>query len=63
MGKRSRAIAGVVGSALVLNTPGSPTGAVEYLDAVLDVVPHAIALLSGENPHPHRPAGHDESHR
>jgi molybdenum cofactor synthesis domain-containing protein len=47
LGRLSRALAGTVGSSLVLNTPGSPTGAVECLDAVLDVVPHALALLTG----------------
>lgn len=47
LGRLSRAVAGTVGSSLVLNTPGSPTGAVECLDAVLEVVPHALALLTG----------------
>jgi molybdopterin adenylyltransferase len=51
LGRLSRAMAGTVGEALVLNTPGSTTGAVETLDAVLDVVPHALALLRGERPH------------
>ena len=43
--------AGTVGQALVLNTPGSSKGAVETLDAVLDVVPHALDLLTGGRPH------------
>ncbi len=51
LGRLSRGIAGSAGSALVLNVPGSPKGAVECLDAVLDVVPHALALLAGERPH------------
>ena len=51
LGRLSRAEAGTVGAALVLNTPGSPRGAVECLEAVLDVVPHALALLAGERPH------------
>lgn len=51
LGRLSRAVAGSVGQALVLNVPGSPSGAVECLDAVLDVVPHALALLRGEHPH------------
>ena len=51
LGRLSRGIAGVRGQALVLNTPGSTSGAVECLDAVLDVVPHALALLRGERPH------------
>lgn len=46
LGRLSRAVAGTVGSALVLNTPGSSTGAIETLDAVLDVLPHALRLLA-----------------
>jgi molybdopterin adenylyltransferase len=51
LGRLSRAVAGTRGQALVLNTPGSSTGAVECLDAVLDVVPHALDLLHGGRPH------------
>jgi molybdenum cofactor synthesis domain-containing protein len=51
LGRLSRAVAGTVGTALVLNTPGSSKGAVETLDAVLDVVPHALDLLTGGRPH------------
>ena len=51
LGRLSRAMAGTVGQALVLNTPGSSKGAVETLDAVIDVVPHALDLLSGGRPH------------
>jgi molybdopterin adenylyltransferase len=48
----SRGIAGAVGEALVVNTPGSTAGAIECLEAVLDVIPHALALLAGRNdPH------------
>ena len=47
-GRLSRAVAGTVGTALVVNLPGSPAGAVESLEAILDVVPHALALMSGE---------------
>jgi molybdenum cofactor synthesis domain-containing protein len=50
-GRLSRAVAGTAGQALVLNTPGSPRGAVECLDAVIDVVPHALDLLTGGRPH------------
>jgi molybdenum cofactor synthesis domain-containing protein len=52
LGRLSRAVAGIRGRAVVLNTPGSTPGAVECLKAVIDVLPHALALLSGE------PAGH-----
>ncbi len=51
LGRLSRAVAGTVGQALVLNTPGSTTGCIETLDAVLDVVPHALELLAGDRPH------------
>jgi molybdenum cofactor synthesis domain-containing protein len=44
-GRLSRATAGTIGGCLVLNTPGSTAGAVECLEAVLDVLPHALALL------------------
>lgn len=51
LGRLSRGVAGSVGQALVLNVPGSPKGAVECLGAVVDVVPHALALMAGERPH------------
>ena len=44
-GRLSRGIAGIVGAAIVCNTPGSPKGCVEQLGAVLDVLPHALRLL------------------
>jgi molybdopterin adenylyltransferase len=49
LGRLSRNIAGIRGRALILNTPGSPSGAVEMLDAVLDVVPHAVDLMGGQS--------------
>lgn len=48
LGRLSRGLAGTVGDAIVLNTPGSTSGAVECLEAVLDVVPHALRLLHGD---------------
>lgn len=51
LGRLSRAVAGTRGQALVLNTPGSSAGAVETLEAVIDVVPHALDLLAGGRPH------------
>lgn len=51
LGRLSRGIAGTIGQALVLNTPGSTKGSVECLEAVLEVVPHALELLRGEQPH------------
>jgi molybdopterin adenylyltransferase len=52
LGRLSRGVAGTVGQTLVLNTPGSPAGAVECLGAVIDVVPHALRLLT-DQPSPH----------
>ncbi|MBI1852240.1 MAG: MogA/MoaB family molybdenum cofactor biosynthesis protein [Planctomycetes bacterium] len=43
----SRATAGVIGRALVVNLPGSPGGAVECLGAVLPAIPHAVHLIAG----------------
>ena len=48
LGRLSRGAAGTRGEALVLNTPGSTSGAVECLEAVIDVVPHALRLLAPE---------------
>ena len=47
----SRAVCGVCDKALILNLPGSPKGAVESLEAVLDLLPHAIDLLRGKTEH------------
>jgi molybdopterin adenylyltransferase len=49
LGRLSRARAGTVGRCVVINTPGSPRGAVECLEAVLDVLAHAVSLLAGES--------------
>ena len=56
LGRLSRAVAGTRGTALILNTPGSSKGCIETLDAVLDVVGHAVRLLvDNADPHPHEP--------
>jgi molybdenum cofactor synthesis domain-containing protein len=52
LGRLSRGIAGIRGRSIILNTPGSPKGAVECLQAVVDIIPHALALL-GEQPTRH----------
>jgi molybdopterin adenylyltransferase len=51
LGRLSRGVAGTIGACLVLNVPGSPRGAVESIEAVLDVLPHALELLAGQHPH------------
>jgi molybdopterin adenylyltransferase len=48
LGRLSRGVAGTIGQSLILNTPGSPKGCVECLEAVLDMVPHALSLMTGE---------------
>ena len=47
----SRGVCGVRGQTLILNLPGSPRGAVDSLEAVLDLVPHILDLLSGNTKH------------
>jgi molybdenum cofactor synthesis domain-containing protein len=48
LGRLSRGVAGTRARALIINTPGSTQGAIECLEAVLDVVPHAVRLLGGQ---------------
>ena len=45
LGRLSRGLAGIRGEAIIVNTPGSTKGCVEQLDAVIDVLPHALRLL------------------
>jgi molybdopterin adenylyltransferase len=47
----SRGICGVHGSSIILNLPGSPAGAVQSLQSVIDLFPHALELLSGKTEH------------
>jgi molybdopterin adenylyltransferase len=47
----SRALCGVRAESIILNLPGKPSGAVESLEAVLDLIPHALQLLSGNTKH------------
>lgn len=51
LGRLSRGIAGTIGEAVVVNAPGSTAGAVETVEAVLDVLPHAVRLLAGDHLH------------
>jgi molybdenum cofactor synthesis domain-containing protein len=60
LGRLSRGAAGIRGHTVILNTPGSPTGALECLNAVLDALPHALDLLN-DRPTPH--PGSDPSAR
>ncbi|MFN8413002.1 MAG: MogA/MoaB family molybdenum cofactor biosynthesis protein [Anaerolineales bacterium] len=44
----SRAVAGIRGRTLIVNLPGSPKGAVENLQTILPVLPHAVQLLKDD---------------
>ena len=47
----SRGLCGICGTSLVLNLPGSPKGAVESLESVIDLLPHALQLVNGNTAH------------
>ena len=47
----SRAVAGVRGRTLIVNLPGSLKGALESLDAIVELVPHVLELLGGQAEH------------
>jgi molybdopterin adenylyltransferase len=51
----SRSAAYTRGAALILTFPGSPRGAVESLDVVAALIPHAINLLQGRTEHHAKP--------
>lgn len=44
----SRGVAGTINRTLILTLPGSPRGATENLEALLDILPHAIETLRGD---------------
>ncbi len=47
-GRLSRGVAGIRGGSLICNTPGSPKGTIEQVEAIIDVLPHALRLLHSE---------------
>jgi len=47
----SRGVCGVRGGSLILNLPGSPAGAVDSLQSVVEILPHALELLAGNTEH------------
>ena len=44
----SRAMAGIRRQSLIINLPGSPKGAVECLEAVWQLIPHAVEKIHGD---------------
>lgn len=48
----SRGLCGIRGRSIILNLPGSPSGACESLAAVLVILGHALNLLHGNTAHP-----------
>ncbi len=44
----SRGIAGIRGTSLIVNLPGSPRGAIENLQVLLPALPHALNKIQGD---------------
>jgi molybdopterin adenylyltransferase len=53
----SRAEAGIRGRTLIVNLPGSPRGAIENLEVILPVLPHAVELMRDD---PESELGHHQ---
>jgi molybdopterin adenylyltransferase len=53
----SRAVSGTRGRCLIVNLPGSPSGAEGSLKAVISIIPHALSLLDGTSTQHHEHAG------
>jgi molybdenum cofactor synthesis domain-containing protein len=64
----TRAAAGIRGQTLIINLPGNPKAIQENLDAIIEVLPHAVQIVRGEDTHAEGGGGqkdhadHDEGH-
>jgi molybdenum cofactor synthesis domain-containing protein len=47
----SRGVVGVRKGKLIVNLPGSPRGARESLESILDLLPHVVDLIQGRTAH------------
>jgi len=52
----SRSGAYVAASTLIVTLPGSPRGAIESVNAVVDLIPHVVDLLHGRTEHRQKPS-------
>lgn len=43
----SRGVSAIRKSSIIINLPGSPKGAKESLEAIMDIIPHAFEMLKG----------------
>jgi molybdopterin adenylyltransferase len=43
----SRGVAGIRAKTIIINLPGSPTGAVESLNAIANLLPHTVDVVHG----------------
>ena len=51
----SRSAAYTLGTTLIVTLPGSPRGALESLNAVVELIPHVVDLLHGQTEHRAKP--------